>query len=334
MSRLQKENDLKASFGGIKLSDLPSKDPAGSFGLQSSINVNQNDVPNGSYQFSGDNFFVQDVDTKNHEGDLKRVVSETTDTKRTLTADLPDPQDMRSSQMSFDHSFGSLDSEVNFSAIPAPYSWSEAPKIQFKDEIKPLLQLEDGFSQLPPSGLHNHIQIDPSQSASSITSGLSMTGREICGPEKIKPLYAQYCSNHVSLLSPKESAFDNFPVQSKSHVEKHQSFEPISTAISSMKPQGFNLSSITTDFESCQRNLISATDSTFEPFNEDLRVCWLEGDCHSMNFGLPNVEFTDYTDPGFIAEFPIYFCDTLTSDTECPFDQPEYSIVDQGLFLS
>jgi hypothetical protein len=31
---LQKENDLKASFGGIKLSDLPSKDPAGSFGVR------------------------------------------------------------------------------------------------------------------------------------------------------------------------------------------------------------------------------------------------------------------------------------------------------------
>ncbi|XP_059448378.1 two-component response regulator ARR11 isoform X1 [Corylus avellana] len=330
LSRLQKENDLKASLGGIKLSDLPSKDPAGSFGLQSSINGNQNDVPNGRYQFSGDNFFAQDVDSKNHEGDLKRVVSET---KRTLTADLPDPQDMRT-QMSFDHSFGSLDSEVNFAAIPAPYSWSKAPENQFKEEHKPLLQLEDGFSQLPPSGIHNHIQIDdPLQSASSITSGLSMTGREICGPEKIKPLYPQYSSNHMSILSPKESAFDSFPVQSKSQMVKHQSFEPISTAISSMKPQGFNLSCIT-DFESCQRNLISATDSTFEPFNEDLTVCWLEGDCHSMNFGLPNVEFTDYIDPGFIAEFPIYLCDTLTSDTECPFDPPEYSIVDQGLFLS
>jgi len=330
LSRLQKENDLKASFGGIKLSDLPSKDPAGSFGVQSSINGNQNDVPNGRGQFSGDNFFAQDVDTKNHEGDLKRVVSESTDTKRTLTADLPDPQETRSSQMSFDHSFASLDSEVNYTAIPAQYSWSEAP--QFKEEHKPLLQLEDGFSQLPPSGLH-HIQIDPLQSASSITSGLSVTGREICGPEKIKPLYAQFNSNHVSLLSPKESSIDSFPVQSKSHMVKHQSFEPISTAISGMKPQGFNLSCIT-DFESCQRNLISATDTTFAPFNEDLTVCWLEGDCHSMNIEFPNVEFTDYTDPGFIAEFPIYLCDTLTSDNECPFDTPEYPIVDQGLFLS
>lgn len=325
MSRLQKENDLKASFGGIKLSDLSSKDPAGSFGLQSSINGNQNDVPNGRYQFSGDNFFAQDVDTKNHEGDLKRVVSESTDTKRTLTADLPDPQETRSPQMSFDHSFASLDSEVNYAAIPAQYSWSEAPEMQFKQEHKPLLQLEDGFSQLPPSGLHHHIQIDPLQSASSITSGLSVTGRETCGPEKIKPLYAQFNSNHVSLLSPKESAIDSFPVQSKSHMVKHQCFEPISTAISAMKP---------TDFESYQRNLISATDTTFAPFNEDLTVCWLEGDCHSMNFGFPTVEFTDYTDPGFIAEFPIYLCDTLTSDNGCPFDTPEYPIVDQGLFLS
>lgn len=336
LSRLQKENDLKASFGGTKPSDLPPKEPPSSFGLQNVVNKSQNDVANARYQLSGDNFFPQDVDTKNHEGDLKRVVSEHTDNKKLLTADLHDPQGTGSSQMTFDHPFASLEPEVNYATfdctIPAPYSWSEASEIQLKQEHKPLLQLEDGFSQLPPSGSYHQIHIDPSQSASSITTALSMRGREIGGTEEVKPLYAQYNSNHLSLLSPSESETDSFSVQSKSHMVKHQSVEPISTAISSTKPQEFNLSCIS-DLEFCQGNPVSASDSTFAPFNEDLTVCWLQGD-YSMNFGLPNIEFTHYTDPRFNAEFPMYLYDTLTPDNECPFDQPEYPVVDQGLFIA
>lgn len=335
LSRLQKESDLKASFGGFKHSDLPLKDPAGSFGLQSSINTNQDDGAKGRYQFSGNNLFGQAVDIKNHEGDLKGIVSEPRpDNKTSLTPDVPDPQETSSTQMSFDHSFA-LGSEVKYAAfdcsIPAQYSWSETPEINFKQENKPVLQLEDGFSQLPPHAPQHHIQIDPLHSVQSITSGLSLTGRNTSGAIKVEPLYAEYKSAHVSHASPKESAIDMLPVQSKSHIIDNHSFEANSTAISSMKPQGFSLSCIT-DFESCHRNLISASDSTFAPFNEELTVCWLPGDFHSKNFGLPN--FTDYNDPGFISEIPAHLYDALTADYECPFDQTEYTLVDQGLFIA
>ncbi|XP_035542243.1 two-component response regulator ARR11-like [Juglans regia] len=324
--RLQKENDLKASFGGIKHSDVPSKDTSGGFGLQSSIHTNQNDVANDRDQFSGSNFYGQDLDAKNNEGDQEEIVSEPRpDSKKPLTADVPDPQDTRSSQMSFDHSSASLGSDVNYTefdcSIPKQYPWSECPEVQSKQEHKLLLQLEGGFSQQPPGVPQHYIEIDQLQS-----------GRDTSSPIKNEPVLVEYKSHHESHISPKETAIDNFSVQSKSLIAYHQSFEPSSTAIKSMKPQAVDLSCIT-DLESCQRNLISPSDLTFPPFNEDLTVCWLQGDFLNKNFGLPNMEFADYSDPGFIADIPVHLYDTLTSDYECPYDPTEYPIVDQGLFI-
>ncbi|XP_075658145.1 two-component response regulator ARR11 [Castanea sativa] len=329
LSRLQKENDLKASFGGIKHSDFPPTDPAASYGHQSSINLNQNDVANG-YQFCGSNFVAQDAETKNNEGDLK-IVSEI---KRTLTADVSDPQKMRSSQ-SFSHSFASLETEASYPAFdstnPPEFSWSENPETQIKKEHKPHLQLEDGYSQLPPHGQQHQIPINQLQSDPAVTSVLSLTGRDMSGSIEIKPLFNECKSKNVSHVSPTESAIDTFPVQTKSQLINHQSFEPISTVISSMKPQGFNLS--ITDLESCQRNLTSASDPNFAPINEDLTV-WLQGDYYSMNFG-QSIDFIDYDDPGFLAEVPFYLYDPLTSDFQCPIDSTtECPIVDQGLFIA
>ncbi|KAG2707980.1 hypothetical protein I3843_05G156000 [Carya illinoinensis] len=330
LSRLQKESDLKASFGGIKHPDMHLKDPAGSFGLQSSINTNQNDVANGRFQFSAHKLFGQDVNVKIQEGDLKGIFSEhMPDTKKTLNADNPDPQET-SSHMSFDHSFATLGSEVNYEAFDC-HIWNEAPKIELKREHKPLLQLEDGFSQLPPCAPEHHVKTDKLHPVPSVTSGLSLTARDVSGPIKNEPLYAEYQGNRVSHVSPKKCAIESFPIQSKGHmVVNHQSYEPVSTAISSMKPQGFNLSCIT-DFDYCQRNL-KASDSTLAPFNET--ACLLQGDFHNKYFGLPNIEFTDCNDPSFIAEIPVHWYDTLTSDYECPLDPTEYSIFDQGLFIA
>lgn len=329
MSRLQKENDLKASFGGIKHSDFPPKDPAASYGHQSSINLNQNDVANG-YQFCGSNLVAQGAEPKNNEGDLK-IVSEI---KRTLTADVSDPQKTRNSQ-SFSHSFASLETEASYPAFdstnPPEFSWSENPETQIKKEHKPHLQLEDGYSQLPPHGQQHQIPINQLQSDPAVTSVLSLTGRDMSGSIEIKPLFDEFKSKTVSHVSPTESAIDTFPVQTKSQLINHQSFEPISTVISSMKPQGFNLS--ITDLESCQRNLTSASDPNFAPINEDLTV-WLQGDYYSMNFG-QSIDFIDYDDPGFLAEVPFYLYDPLTSDFQCPIDSTtECPIVDQGLFIA
>jgi two-component response regulator (ARR-B family) len=314
LSRLQKEPDSKA-LGGTKHSDLTPKDPAASFALQSSINLNQSDAAN-SYQFCGSNFLGQDVDIKHLEGDVKGIVSET---KRTLTADVTSPLKTKNSQ-SFSHSFVH-EAEVNYSAFDST-SWSENPE----QEHKPLLQLEDGYSQLSPHGPH-HIQNDQLQADPSISSVISLTGRDISGSIEIKPLYTEYKSKHVSHVSPAESVVDTIPVQPKSHPVIHQSFEPISTAILSMKPQGL---SCITDIESCQRNLILASDTNFAAFNEDLTV-WLPGDCYSMTFG-QNFDFTEYNnDPGFMAELPFHLYDTFSDyhldATECP-------IVDQGLFIA
>ncbi|PQM38794.1 two-component response regulator ARR11 [Prunus yedoensis var. nudiflora] len=178
LSRLQKENDIKSSFGGTKHSDYSSKDLQGILSVQNSINIQQNDVAHGSYRFSGNTLVAQNADPKSNEGDIKGIASEPvaepkkgttsnipdsqktrssqmdfnssyTETKKGLVGNVPHSQKIRSSQMCVNHSFASVESEVNLTAfdstIPATYSWNQ---IQLEKEHKPLIQLNNGFTSL------------------------------------------------------------------------------------------------------------------------------------------------------------------------------------------
>lgn len=348
LSRLQKENDLKSSFGGMKHSDYPSKDPQGGiFGLQNSINIQQNDVTNCSYRFSGNNLVAQSVDSKSNEDDVKGVVPQPVaepkrgsarsipdsqkcrssqvdsshsygETKKGLIGNASDSQKIRSSQMGVDHSFASVESELNFTAfgstMPTKFSVT-----QMKQEHKPVIQLDNGFNKPQLPGPQHHLQADVLQSVTSISSRPSILDGETSRPIKNKPSQAVFRNNHVNHVSPPLSAADSFSEQTKSCVVD-QDFDPIFTSTLNMKNQGFHLSNLP-NFEAAQRNLFFGSGSSFPSLDDDLQFCFYPGDSFGMNLG-------EYSDP----EVPTQLYEALRFGCENPCESSEYSLADQGLF--
>lgn len=331
LTRLQKD-ELKTSVGGIKQKDSPSKDSAASFGIQNSITVHHhNDVSNGGYRFSGSNSVVQKVDAKSLEGDVKGIDTiPVTGHKRVLTVDIPNSHKARCSQIGFNGSFVPGHSDVNFtsfdSAIPTQ-PWSEVSETQFQHEHKPL-RLENDFTQLPLPGPRHHIQVDCIQSGPSASSKPSVVEKDI----NVKPFDCTYKSNYPNAV-PIGSAVDTFPVQTTSPIVNHQPFEPIARTTSSMKSQGLNLSCIP-DLEAAQRNINWGVGSSLTLLDEDLQLCWLQGDCFAMNLGLQDIKFSEYNYPALNSEVPFHLYDTMRFDYEHYSDPTECPIIDQGLFIT
>ncbi|CAJ1935607.1 unnamed protein product [Sphenostylis stenocarpa] len=328
LSRLQKENEQKSSSSGIKHSDSPSKD-TGSFSfLNTANNKQQNDVAIDSFSYSDGTSLLQ-MDGPSHESDLKGIVSEpTTEKRRTSTSDISDPKIPKSSQMTLNEPFASLESSEASHAvfdctIPRQYSWSEFPKGPLKEEQKTIVQLEDSFSQLPLHGTQHHIQVDQSQSIASINSNPSITEKEVAPSIDTKPLYAGYKSDYMSPVSSIGSAVDTFPKQSKSVIVNDQSSQPIFTSNVSLKTQGFNVDCIS-DLDFYQMNLLMGGEAAASsPLEEDLNHFLLQSEWYNMNFGLQHIDMSEYYDPRFIAEAPSYF-----------YDSADYSSVDQSLFIA
>ncbi|XP_043805523.1 two-component response regulator ARR11 isoform X2 [Manihot esculenta] len=329
LSRLQKENDTKTSVGGGKHSDSPSRDSAGSFGIQNSINIQRNDISNGSYGFSGNSLIVRNVEPRSQENERKGIVSKTAvEPKRALAVEVPDPCKPKSSEMEFGHSFTSPASEVNFaefgSNFPTKFSWCAIPQSQLKQEQNPL-HLDAGFSQRTRPGKQQHIQVDYPQPSPPIISGSSVTERNMDGSVKIKPIYDE-CRNNGSQVSSARSTMDSYQVQTKTYEVNHQAYEPISTNTSSLKNQAaFNLSSIS-DLESAQKSINWAM-SPLATLDDDFQVRWVQGDCYAMNLGLQNIEFPEYFDGGLLADVPTHLYENLYDSTEC-------SVIEQGLFIA
>ncbi|KAM1215223.1 hypothetical protein ACFX2I_011658 [Malus domestica] len=361
LSRLQKENELKSSCGGMKHSDYSSKDAHGSFGLQNSISIQQSDVAHGSFKVSGNSLVSQRVGTKSHESDIEGIVSEPVaepkkgsngnipdsqktrspqmdfnnsyaETKKGLIGNVPDSQKIRTPQVRPSHSLASVESEVNFtefeSAIPTKYSRNE---IQLNKKQKPLIPLNSGFNKPPLPGPHSHFQVDRVQSIPSSSSRPSIAEEDVTGPAKSKPSYSEYINIQGSHVSPTISTADSFPDQIKSCVVNHQVSEAVSASTANMEYQGFNLNCIT-DLESAQRNLIVESASPFGSLDDGFQICWYQGDCYGMNLGLQNIEFPEYNDPALVSEVPAHLYDALRFDY--PYEPSEYSVIGQGLFIS
>ncbi|KHN12421.1 Two-component response regulator ARR11 [Glycine soja] len=326
LSRLQKENDQKSSSSGIKHSDSPSKD-LGSFSFLNTANKQQNDIATDSFSYSDGTLLIQ-MDATSYEGDLKGIVSEpTTEKIRASTSEIPDPKVQKSSQKSLNKPFTSVESsEANHAVfdctIPTEYSWSEFPKGPLKEEQKTPVQLEDSLCQLPLHGTQHHIQIDQSQSIASINSNPSITEEEVAAKLETKPLYAGYESDYVNPVSSIGSAVEAFPSQSKSLMVSDQSSEPTFTSNLSLKTQGFNLDCIS-DLDFYQRNLLLGGEVASAPLDEDLNFFLLQSECYNMNFGLQNIDMSEYYDPRLTAEVPSHF-----------YDSADYSSVDQSLFIA
>ncbi|KAF5931210.1 hypothetical protein HYC85_032083 [Camellia sinensis] len=318
LGRLQKENEVKAFLGGIKQSDLCSKDPVGSLGLQNSIDLQQNDVASGIYGVPGNKIRVQNVDPKNHEGDLKGIVSlPLIEPNKAPIHDIPDPPKICSSRVELNHLFRPLEPDIKYipfdSTIPTQYSWSEVPEIRFKQEHKAHLQLKNGF---------NHLPLPPSISPRPFNKEREKTARV-----EVKPSYADCKRQQIRQAGPTRSAANLLPVQSESHMTSFHTSEPIATTTLSLKNHGLNQIFIN-DLESAQKNLILGSCSGFGSLDEDGLACLLQGDCHTtMNVGIENRESVPF------AETPAYLFDAQRFDHEYPWESVEYPVIDQGLFI-
>ena len=314
LSRLQKENDLKISCGGIKHSDLSPKDSSGSYGLSNLTNMQLND----------------------EASDPQKARSSQMGFNNSFRST---EQDARSSQMGFNHSFGSTEEDVNYasfdSSIPAQFSWSgeKVPEAQLQGEHTPSLQMETSFNQLLVPGPQRHIQVDCLQpTLPPISPGSSRKERDKASPAKIKPLYDSHDGNHASHANPTRSEIDLFSIQSKRQMVNPQALEPISSITMNMRNQGRNQIRAN-DLESFQRNLISWSGSALESL-EDSQVRWLQGDHSPVNLGPQNIEFSDYHDQKLLTEVPFHLYDPFKLDYEYLSDLTEYPIMDQGLFIA
>ncbi|KAK8567625.1 hypothetical protein V6N13_105582 [Hibiscus sabdariffa] len=316
LSRLQKEGDIKNSFMGMKHSDTSPKDSAAGSGLRNSINLTQDNVSNGSFSFPVNHTLAPSVDLKGHEGDRKGITSgPMTELKGTFSIDISEHRKAKSPKISFDHSLGSVDSVVNFASFGSTdttrYSWNEIPEIQFKQEYEPL-QLENGFSQLPLPGLQHHMLPEYLQPAVSVRPGPSITEKEATSSGfEVKSMYDEYRSNHVKHSSQMEAV-------GESHSLNNQVFKPISATTSSMKNQDTIPNHLTVS-EFSPKNLYEGVGA------EDLQLCWPQGDCYAMNFGLQGLDCTEHNNPATVSETPFHLYDH-------PFDPTEYYTSDQGLF--
>ncbi|KAM7269567.1 hypothetical protein ACFE04_025064 [Oxalis oulophora] len=289
LTRLQKENELKNSLGGIKNSETPSKDSSGSFGLPNSGMNNNNDASNvGGYGFSGSKRRIQNVDPNYLEDDQNEIISVSQEKpKRDLTIDIPDRQ-MKSPQVNLNnHSYGSLEPDVNFApfdpAISKPSSWNEMAKTQFK-ESKPL-HSEEGFSKRHQP--EPHIRPDFVPQASSTSPRPSVT-------ESNKP-------KSVNI-----NPFDvDFPLQPKNHTVNHQSFEPIFSSSPRMKTQEIDLS-CSTDLEFVQGNLNHGFGTPAGYMDENSHCTYTNVELHSIDI----YQFEDYDDSWLYAAVPISQYDT------------------------
>ncbi|KAG5240754.1 B-type response regulator [Salix suchowensis] len=312
LSRLQKENGFRNPAGGIKQSDSPLRDSAGSFGSRNSINLQASDVSNGSYRFSGSSLVVHNEDLRSHESDRKRVVSTpVAQPKRNLNVDVPNPCILGSSPMEFGHPLAPPRSELDFGAFdstfPTKYPWCGIPEIQRKIEHDPL-HLNGGFSHPPLPGQKQHTRAGYPQPAPAISCAVSLTERETGFPVKAKPSFNQRRTN----------------------MANHQAVELISRSTSSTENQGLNMNCIA-ELESSQRN-INLGMPLFTTLEEDLQVCWIPADCYT-NPGLQNVEVSEFFDRGLIKDEPVHLNDELRFDYEF-YDPTEYSLIDQTMFIA
>ncbi|KAM7484130.1 hypothetical protein LguiA_000139 [Lonicera macranthoides] len=325
LSRLQKENDLKASFGGIKHSDLLLKDPAGC-SLQHSINMPRID----SNYLIPTNILVQNANPKAHECDLTNTVS------LPINGDNPEPQKTTSSRMGFNHSFGSLDSNMRFSTfdstIPTQYSWSgEVKEIQFKQEHKPH-QLENSLNHLALPSLQHHIQVNNIESPPSSLSPKPFnkeSDNKLTHTENKLP----YATKYKNQTSQGGNTTNLFSMQSESHTTNFHPFEPITSTTWNMKNQHLDHVSVN-ELESPEGNLILGKGSAFSSLDEDLHAFLLRGHLSSSNLGLQNKEVFECNNPELIAEVPPYLYDALRFDYEHPCDSIEYPVIDEGLFIA
>ncbi|XP_010251342.1 PREDICTED: two-component response regulator ORR26-like [Nelumbo nucifera] len=343
LSRLQKQNESKAPFCGTKQSDFTPKDTPGSFGIENSIKMHQNNAANSSYGYCGNKILLQNVGSEIHENDLKGIISflPITEPRKALAGDVSNTQkSSNGSRVGLSHSFGSLGPDVNYPTIQSPNCWNtDIPVIQFaqkaKQEKEPYILLEDNYMHLPPSGPQNQIQADGLQSSPPINSRPVTEKGKVIATE-IKPLCTEYGSNHVGDISRRGQGINLFSVQADKDVANAQAFGymPTATGSSPMRNQSFDQIYIN-NWNSLQPSIIPEGGSFLSSSHEDLEPCSLQGGYgYTETVGFNNEEILAYEHLDLTADPPSHLYDGLRFNCDYPCDSMEYPLMDRGLFIA
>ncbi|KAL0421499.1 UNVERIFIED_CONTAM: Two-component response regulator ORR26 [Sesamum latifolium] len=310
LSRMQKENELKAASGGLKLSDIYSKEPAGNVCLQSSISRNSLTVPQSVVSVHGNEIMIHNHDAKICNANVKGILSVATEPKTALSADMTDPALSSNLRISSNHSFGPLHSEVRSeSKIDTQYSWSGGvPSFQFKQEIRPYFQSEQLFDHLPLPM--------PQLQADCVSHNSTSSSKETDKPiePNINLYYAQNRS-HVKV----ENTAALFSVQP----------EPFPCSVWSTTNHGLE-QNVYDNVKSSQKNLIAGFGSAIRLGDEELIS--YQSDFCPLDPGLVNTESVDCSNQGLIADAP-NFHNSMNFECDYHSDQMGY-VIDQGLFMT
>ncbi|XP_042497194.1 two-component response regulator ORR26-like [Macadamia integrifolia] len=341
LSRLQKQNEPKASFAGTKQSDSTSRDTGGSSGHHSSVAMHQNSAANGKYGYCRNRLLVQDVSPETHDGDLKGIISflPVAEPKQTLHCDAYVSQKANNgSRLGLTRSCGALGLNANYASFdstlqPQP-SWSgEIPGMQFtqqpKQEQDPYLMLDE-YVHLPlPGTQHNHLQ------PTSVNHRTAIMERDKSNPPEIKSLHTKYRSNHVRKVSPTGHMVDPVSFQSEADLVNPQVFGNMPTATSGssqMKNQSFDPSS-TSNSKLLQQSTTPGSGSLPASLHKDLEVCSFQGYVSPQNIQINNIDIFNHDDPAFIANLPTHFFDGLRFGCDYLYESMECPVMDQSLFI-
>lgn len=335
LGRLQKEKELTATFGGMKDSDISSKEPKGNHCHHDLVNKQQCDLASGSYNIHGNKNMMQNIDLKMHEADLKCTVPmPTEEPKKAINGESSDPQKSSSKKMSNNHSFGQFDSDLEFAAvIPKQYSWDdESLQAQFNREHKSCFQPKTGFNTLPLTYLPKDIQLDCAQPGSSPNSRPSSIDRDKLAEAETKPAYVKSRSQGIEQMSPAGCEVDLSSAQPGSKLTNNQAFKPAQNAVWSMNNHSLD-EILEGGMESAERSLNSGSGTDYISWDENLHSGSIQGDFQPVSAGPQSIESLRYSEPELTTEVPTFLCDSLKIDFEYPFDSMEYPVIDQGLFI-
>lgn len=328
MSRLQKENELKTSFGGTKDLDIFSKDLAGNVSLHSSITIpntaslQQNILPNESYAIPSHKIPPVHIDEpKISKGNVNGVLSMTiTESKK--PQDTTDLAKSSASRISFGHSFEPPDSDIKSEPkTQVQYSWSsEVASLQFNKEYKPHFRSEYLFDPM------HHIQVSAVEPSLSHNPGTS--SKESDKPAQVGTGTDGNSRSQGTRRETKvESRASLFSVQPESHLtDSGHTIDPIPYSLwNSKNDQNPNLNPFD-DLESSHRNLIIGTGSALRLWDEEFNDYSSQGDFYPANAYIGNIESIGYNAAQeLISDVPPHLYDVSSEPVE-------YPVIDQGLF--
>ncbi|XP_051145135.1 two-component response regulator ORR26 [Andrographis paniculata] len=340
LSRLQKENESKAAFGGTKHADTSLKDTASYASVQSSITQNasaaeQNVPVNGNYAISGQRALIHREPTISGGGASGVLSKSRAESKKAaIYGDLADTSIIGNlPTISFNHPFKQLDVDVK----PGPKiqvqhsSSGDIPSHQFKQEHKPDFPADHGLGGLPRP-LHQ-TQVD------SMVAGLAHNpGSSDKPPEgTVAPSSCQQGAEKVT-SEVESAAAEMLCVRPESHLS-----DPIQILWNTSKNHSLEQNAFDDPRSYSEGNVVGGTaGSSLKVWAEELNDYSWQGDMDLPNACIGNIEDLGFNNHGFVVavDVPPHLYDPLKFDYEYPIDATaaaaaaEYPVIEKGLFIA